>query len=410
MLGFVNFADKGARPLALLRKATNQRTRRINEQLVLRTVYERSPISRAEVARVTGLTRTTVSEVVDSLIGRDLVEEAGTGPSTGGKLPILLRVPADARHLVGVDVDDDQLSGAVVNLQGEIRHRESVPLAGRDGERAAADLEVLVDRLVASTERPLLGIGVATPGLVDTTAGVVRWAVNLDWRDLPLGERLRARTGLPVYVVNDSQAAAMAEWTFGEHVRAMGMVVVKVGNGIGAGVIIDGQLFQGDSSGAGEIGHTRVVADGPGCHCGGRGCLELVASVRAAVVRAADGAASRPESLLASSPVTFEALVEASASGDPLAREVVEEVGRPLGWVLGAVIGILGIHDIVLIGPMTALGEPWLGAVREEARRSALPLLAEQSRIRIGRLGPDVVELGTAALLMNAELGLALAA
>jgi predicted NBD/HSP70 family sugar kinase len=396
--------------VATLRKATNQRTRRINEQLILRTIYEHGPISRAEVSRVTGLTRTTVSDVVDGLLARGLVEEAGTGPSTGGKAPILLRVPADARHLVGVDVDDDQLSGAIVNLHGEIRHRECVALAGRDGERAVNDLEALVDRLVAAAERPLLGVGVGTPGLVDTASGVVRWAVNLDWRELALAERLHARTGLPVYVVNDSQAAAMAEWTFGAHVRARGMVVVKVGNGIGAGIIIEGQLFQGDPVGAGEVGHTRVVDDGPLCHCGSRGCLEMVAGVRAAVASAAVRAASHPDSRLGAAPVTFAALVEAVAAGDPLALEVVAEVARPLGRILGAVIGVLGIHDIVLIGPMTALGDPWLEVVREEARRSALPILAEESRIRIGRLDADLVEVGTAALLMSAELGLELAA
>lgn len=396
--------------MVILRKATNQRTRRINEQLVLRTIYDRSPISRAEVARVTGLTRTTVSDVVDGLLGRGLAEEAGIGPSTGGKAPILLRVPADARHLVGVDVDDDQLSGAIVNLQGEVRHRERVPLTSRDGDQAVVELEALVDRLVATAQSPLLGVGVGTPGLVDTTSGVVRWAVSLDWRDLPLGARLRERTGLPIYVVNDSQAAAMAEWAFGRHERAVGMVVVKVGNGIGAGIIIDGQLYQGDTSGAGEVGHMAVVPDGPACHCGSRGCLEMVAGVRAAVASATEQAATRPGSMLHGREVTFDSLVEACAAGDDLALDVARQVARPLGWALGAMTGILDIHDVVLIGPMTALGEPWLSVVREEAARSVLPLLAERTRLRVGRSGPDAVELGTAALLMTSELGLALAA
>lgn len=396
--------------MAILRKATNERTRRINEQLILRTIYARNPISRAEVARVTGLTRTTVSDVVEGLLARGLTEEAGTGPSTGGKAPIMLRVPADARHLVGVDVDDDRLSGAIVNLHGQIRHREAVPLAGRDGERAVSDLEDLVVRLVSHAERPLLGIGVGTPGLVDTASGVVRWAVNLDWRDLPIAARLRARTGLPVYVVNDSQAAAMAEWTFGEHERARGMVVVKVGNGIGAGIVIDGQLFQGDPSGAGEVGHTRVTDDGQRCHCGSRGCLETVSGVRATLSRASRLAARSQGSSLGKPPVTLTVLGIAASAGDELACQIIAEAGRPLGRIVGAMIGLLAIHDIVLIGPMTALGEPWLAVIREEARRSALPLLAEESRIRIGCLEHDVVELGTAALLMHSELGLELAA
>jgi N-acetylglucosamine repressor len=396
--------------LAVLRKATHRNTRRFNEQFVLRTIYGRSPISRADVARATGLTRTTVSDVMDDLLAEGLVEEVGVGPSTGGKAPILLRVPSDARHLVGIDVDDDRISGAVVNLHGEIRARDTVPLASRDGDRALAALEGLVDRLVAGAERPLLGIGVGTPGLVDTARGVVRWAVSLDWREVPLAARLRARTGRPVIVVNDSQAAAMAEWTFGGHEGSEGMVVIKIGNGIGAGVVVGGRLYQGESSGAGEVGHSRVVAEGAPCRCGSRGCLEVVSGVRAAIARAGALRAVYPASALASLPLTFQALVEASAAGDPLAHRVARDVGRPLGRVLGTIVGVLDIQHIVLIGPMTQLGEPWLSAVTDEARRSSLPLLAQQTRIEVGRVGQDAVELGTAALLMSSELGLALAA
>jgi predicted NBD/HSP70 family sugar kinase len=394
----------------LLQKATNQLTRRTNERLVLRTIYERSPLSRADVSRLTGLTRTTVSGVVDDLIELGLTEEAGFGPSTGGKAPIMLRVPTDARHTVGVHVDDERISGAVVNLHGEIRQRASAPLRSRDGETAIAGLEALVDRLVGAAERPLLGIGVGAPGLIDTASGVVRWAVNLDWRELPLGERLARRTGLPIRVVNDSQAAAMAEWTFGHHEGASAMIVLKVGWGIGAGIILGGRLYQGDDSGAGEVGHIRVRDDGPSCRCGNRGCLETVAGVRGLLARATDLLASGVRSSLGEGELTLEAVAGAYREEDGLAAQVVMETAMALGRTLGTITGTLDIRDIVVIGPMSALGEGWLAAVRREARRSALPLLAERSTIRFGRLGPDVVELGAAALLMTSELGLVPAA
>jgi hypothetical protein len=152
-------------PSATAEKATHQLTRRSNERLVLRTIYEQGPISRAEVARVTSLTRTTVSDVVDDLMRDELVLETGTGRSTGGKAPILMEVPADARHLVGVDVDRDRISGAVVNLRGEVRARASRDLVGKDGHAAMRDLEGLVRDLAGAAERPLVGIGVGTPGL-----------------------------------------------------------------------------------------------------------------------------------------------------------------------------------------------------------------------------------------------------
>ncbi len=273
-------------PAATLEKATHQATRRSNERLVLRTVFEQGPLSRADVARATGLTRTTVSDVVEGLIGDGLAREMGVGPSTGGKAPILLEVPADARHLVGVDVDRDRLSGAIVNLRGEVRGRASRDLAGRDGPEALDDLASLVTELTRAALVPLAGIGVGTPGLVDTATGVVRWAVGLEWCDVAVGPRLAELTGLPVIVVNDSQAAAMGEWAFGRHDASTAMIVLKVGEGIGAGIVIGGRLYPGDDAGAGEIGHTRVGEGEALCRCGGRGCLETVASLRAVLERA----------------------------------------------------------------------------------------------------------------------------
>lgn len=399
-----------AMPSSTVEKATHQLTRRSNERLVLRTIYEQGPMSRADVARVTSLTRTTVSDVVDDLMRDDLVLETGTGRSTGGKAPILIEVPADARHLVGVDVDRDRISGVVVNLRGEVKARASRDLAGHDGEAALCDLERLVCDLTEAADRPLVGIGVGTPGLVDAGTGTVLWAVGLDWHDVPVAERLAALTSLPVVVVNDSQAAAMAEWAFGRHDTSSAMIVVKVGEGIGAGVVIGGRLYPGDDSGAGEIGHTRVSETEAPCRCGGQGCLETVASLRAVLEEASRLAPGQPASRLAGSPVTRASVLAAFRDGDALARQVVLAAAVPLGRVLGAVIGTLGVRDVVLVGPMTDYGDEWLAAVVAETRRSALGLLVDRSHIHLGTTGTDVVELGAAAMLMTSELGLALAA
>lgn len=391
-------------------KATHHDTRRSNERLVLRTIHEDGPLSRADVARSTGLTRTTVSDLVERLLQDGLVVEAGTGPSTGGKAPILLRVPADARQLIGIDVDRDRVSGVVVDLQGVVCLRETRQLGARDGTEALKELDALALSLVASADRPLVGVGVGTPGLVDTATGTVRWAVGLDWKDEPVGARLSAITGLPAIVVNDSQAAAMAEWTFGRHDTGSAMIVVKVGEGIGAGIVLGGRLYAGQDSGAGEIGHTRVTDEEIACRCGSTGCLETVSSQRAVLARAREAAAGQPGWALAGAEVTHEALLEAFEAGDRTARAIVLESGPPLGRVIGAMIGTLGARDIVLVGPMAQYGEAWLEQVRAEAQRSALPLLVERATIHLGRTGDDVVELGAAAILMTSELGLALVA
>jgi len=397
--------------LASLQKATNQQTRLINEQLVLRTIYDRNPISRADVARATGLTRTTVSDVVEQLLGAGLAEEIGLGRSTGGKAPILLQVPDEARHLVGIEVGDTHLSGAIVNLRGEVRRSVEVPLDGRDGEMALARLDGLIEELVQPSAAPILGIGIGTPGLIDTSTGTVRWAVNLDWRDLPLGARLRERWNLPVHVANDSHAAALGEYTFGGHSPSDSMVVVKVGRGIGAGIVIGGQLYAGEGSGAGEIGHSAIADNYRPCRCGSVGCLETLASTRAVVQRARELAPHAPDSVLnvpgRSEPIDFDELVRAFTDGDDLAREVLLDSARHLGRAIGGLIGTLSIRHVVLVGEMTRFGEPWLTAVRREAHRSALAILADATTIEIGRPGDDLVVLGAAALLMTRELGLA---
>ncbi len=239
-------------PAATPVKATHRQTRRSNERLVLRTIYEDGPLSRADVARATGLTRTTVSDVVESLIADGLVAEAGTGPSTGGKAPILLRVPADARQVIGVDVDQDHLSGVLVDLRGGVCLREARDLVGRDGASALHELESLVLSLRDAADRPLVGVGVGAPGLIDSATGTVRQAVGLDWRDEPVGERLALATGLPTVIVNNSQAAAMGEWAFGRHDNGEAMVVIKVGEGIGAGIVLGGRIYAGDGIGSGR--------------------------------------------------------------------------------------------------------------------------------------------------------------
>ena len=158
-------------------KATHQQTRTFNQQLVLRALHDHSPLSRADLARLTGLTRTSVGDLVGTLIDDGLIEEVGRGRSSGGKSPILLRVAPDGRHLIGLDLGEAQFSGAVVNLSGDILRSIHLPLDGRDGDAAVELVFELVDALRADDRSHLLGIGVGAPGIIDTSTGTVRWSV-----------------------------------------------------------------------------------------------------------------------------------------------------------------------------------------------------------------------------------------
>ena len=194
-----------------MKKATHQQTKQHNRDLVLRTIFANDPISRAEIARITHLTRTTVSDVVSGLLAEGLVHEVGRGESIGGKSPILLSVLADSRYLIGLNLAQDKFIGAVVNLRGEIKETVEVGVHDDNGEKALELVYQILDQLKRKKYKPLVGIGVGAPGLINTREGIILNAVNLEWENLPLGTLLQKKYKIPVLVLNDSQATAIGE-------------------------------------------------------------------------------------------------------------------------------------------------------------------------------------------------------
>jgi len=370
-----------------MKKATHQQTKQHNRDLVLRTIFANESISRAEVARGTHLTRTTVSDVVSGLLAEGLVEEVGRGESLGGKSPILLGIVADSRYLVGLNLAQDKFTGAIVNLRGEIKEMVEAPVHDDNGKNALNLVYQMIDQLMKKKIKPIVGIGVGTPGLVNTREGVVVNAVNLEWQDLPLSQLLEKKYKVPVQVLNDSQAAAIGEYVYGgEHAPDKNLVVVNVIHGIGAGILINGRLFQGDGGGAGEIGHVVVQENGELCRCGKRGCLETVASARAVVKQ-------MKMNSLADVVLSFNA-------GNPTANTVIENAGRYLGVSLANLIATLNIQKIVLTGDMTRFGEKWLKAVDASMQTGTLTRIAEGTKLEIGKLDYRACILGASAFLL----------
>jgi predicted NBD/HSP70 family sugar kinase len=377
-------------------KATHAQTRALNASLVLRAIYDLGPISRAQIARLTGLTRTSVGELVSELERDGLAEDVGRGPSTGGKAPTLVALVDDARQLVTLDLGERTFSAALVNLRGTIRRRATRDLQGGDVNTAVALVTDLIDEMLVGDHPPILGISVGTPGIVEAD-GTIRWALNLSLGDLRLGDILRARYGLPTIVANDSWAAAIATFLFRRDGRPSNLVAINVGRGIGAGLVLNGNLFEGDRRGAGEIGHIVVDPGGEKCHCGRFGCLETVASAPA-ILRAAAAAGLGADNLAD--------LGALAAEGDPVAVAVVRDAGRALGNAIAHLLGVLDVREIVVHGSVTALGEPWLNAIRQEAVSRSLGPMARETNLIDGGLGEDLTLLGAAAMLLTSELGL----
>lgn len=394
-----------------MQKAIPRRARVRNTQLVLKTIYAKEPISRAEVARVTNLTPPTVSDVVASLIASGLVDEVGYAPSTSGRRAILLKVLDDSRQLVGLDLSREDFRGALANLRGQITHRVDLPLQGRDGDAALALVYDLVDELVKSASSPLLGIGIGAPGLVDAAEGVLQQSVNLNWRYIPFRNLLQKRYDLPVYMANDSQVGALAVYTFGDRPEnGLPLVVINASWGVGAGIIIDGQLLHGSPVGAGEIGHTTVVPNGELCACGNHGCLETIASSRSIIRRVKTLAENNPHSSFNElvsdlDQIDMETVFQALEAGNEDVRQVILETGQALGIAAANLVGVLGSCQILIRGSVARFGQLLLEPMRDEMDRRTLPALARVSELGIADVGPDIVIQGATALVLHNELG-----
>ncbi|HVM70917.1 MAG TPA: ROK family transcriptional regulator [Anaerolineales bacterium] len=370
-----------------MKKATYQQTKQHNRDLVLRTIFASETVSRAEVARITSLTRTTVSDVVNGLIAEGLVDEVGRGESLGGKMPILLSIVPDSRYAIGLNLGQEKFVGAIVNLRGEIKETVEIPVHDKNGQQALEAVYQIINQLVRTRLKPIIAIGVGTPGLVNTSQGTVLNAVNLDWQDLPLGKLIHKKFKLPVSILNDSQATAIGEYVYGGSAEAEGnLIVVNVKHGIGAGILINGRLFQGDGGGAGEIGHVVVQENGELCRCGKRGCLETVSSASAVLRRL------RMDSL--------DQVLAAYEAGQAEACLVIANAAHYLGISLANLIGIMNIQKIILTGDMTRFGSGWMEMVRSSMQAAALSRMSEGVHLEMGTLDYRACILGASAHLV----------
>ena len=370
-----------------MKKATSLQTKHHNRDLVLRTIFANSSISRAEIARVTNLTRTTVSEVVSGLLLEGLVEEVGRGESLGGKTPILISIAPDSRYLIGMNLAQNKFVGAIVNLRGEIKERIEVTIDDNDRQKALESVYKILNELTHKKLKPIVGIGVGAPGLINSSEGIVINAVNLDWHDLELGKLLKKKYHLPVSILNDSQASAIGEYVYDDkHEQEGNCIVVNVNQGIGAGILINGRLFQGDGGGAGEIGHVVVIENGELCRCGKHGCLETVSSTRAVLQQL--------------NKTSIDEVISAFTRNDDRTRQIVAKAGHYLGVSLANIVGMLNIHKIILTGDMVRFGADWLNIVKSSMEESALSRMSHETSLVVGRFGYDACVLGSAAFLL----------
>lgn len=336
--------------------ATSVQLKERNMARVLSIIRTQGPISRISIAKELDLSPPTVSSVVDELLSSQLVEEVGVGLSGGGRKPVLLALKPGSMHALGADLSDQAVTVAIVNLAGQVVETKGRTLPeGVAWPKMRQALAELIEEMQGKYE--LFGLGVVAPGII-SPEGMLHYASNQGWRDLPLLEDCQAIFKGNVAVENNVRAMALGEYWFGAGQGLENLVMVRLGGGIGSGIISGGQIFRGDLGAAGEIGHVTVDPHGPRCHCGNRGCLEAEAALPALLKRWGG---------------TQDEFITAVASGEARARQIVEEAGEPLGIAIANMINLFSPRMIAMASPIPRLVEILLPVVRRVVDERAIP-------------------------------------
>jgi len=338
--------------------------RNINKQMVLNFVRDREPISRAELSRVTELQRSTISIIIDELVQEGLIEEIGTGDSTGGRRPTMLRLRPEGAMAIGVDVTPTVTTVALSDIVGRILSRESFETDSNLKNCQTKLIEVITNLKEKNRERNIEGIGVSLPGLVDPDSGKALYIPYFKWREWNIRDEIKTATGMDVIIDNDANAAAMAELWFGrpEISSARDFILVLVAEGIGTGIIFDGQIYRGDYGAAGEFGHMIVGQNSVvPCSCGNHDCWEAFSSNRAAVARYSKATESN---------VTFSNLIDLALGGEQSAIDVLSETAHYLGIGITNLIVGLSPETVVVTGEITKAWSLVAEAFKEPVRTS----------------------------------------
>ncbi|MEU5369649.1 ROK family transcriptional regulator [Streptomyces sp. NPDC005951] len=371
---------------------------RANLERVVRAVRMAGSLTQAEIARSTGLSAATVSNIVRELKDGGTVEVTPT--SAGGRRARSVSLSGDAGIVIGVDFGHTHLRVAIGNLAHQVLAEESEPL---DVDASSAEgfdrAEVLVKRLIEATgisPDKVIGVGLGVPGPIDLESGTLgSTSILPGWTGINPSEELSGRLGVPVYVDNDANLGALGELVWGSGRGVKDLAYIKVASGVGAGLVIDGTIYRGPGGTAGEIGHITLDESGPVCRCGNRGCLETFTAARYVLplLQPSHGPG-----------LTMERVVQLAREGDPGCRRVIGDVGRHIGSGVANLCNLLNPSRVVLGGSLAEAGELVLGPIRDSVSRYAIPSAARQLSVLPGALGGRAEVLGALALVLS-EMG-----
>jgi predicted NBD/HSP70 family sugar kinase/biotin operon repressor len=379
--------------------------RDINRQIVLNYVREREPISRAEIARETDLQRSTISAIVEALKTEGLVEEIGEGQSTGGRRPTMLRLRTKEAIAIGVAITPTRTMVATSDLAGRVIEEREF-LTDADPEKTLPEVIALVRDFSRRNNGSIEAVGVSLPGLVDPSTGNAVYVPYFKWRDIPISELISTAVGLPVVIDNDANAVALAELWFGrpEVSDARDFILVLVAEGVGTGIIFDGQVYRGQRGAAGEFGHMVIGTHAPvPCSCGNHDCWEAFSSERAATARYMELSGVNAPSL------GFKQLVDQALNGESNAKAALIETAHYLGiGISNLVVGFS--PEAVVVGGEIARAWPLIESALTETIEHSVRRGLPSAIIRPSTLGEQPELRGALSLVLAGKFAAAFAA
>ena len=392
-----------------VRKVDGRRMQQANRAIVLEIVRTDPTLSRAEIARQTGLSPAAVSGIVDHLLTEGLVLEVGLGIAGGpGRRPRRLAFNPSARAALGIALDVREVRAALVDLGGSIAvvERAEIPEGAAPAEALAVAARTARRVLQEAGVRPVIGVGMAIPGMVGWPGGVSLFSPNAGWREVPVRAEMERLLGRPVLVDNEVRALALAEHRYGAAQGVGTAVFLDAGYGMGGAVILAGSLYRGVRGAAAEIGHNTVEPDGPICACGNRGCLEVFASTHGLLARAYGVLAAGVPSILQGA-LTVPLVLAAAERGDPLAVELTGRAATYLGLAVANAMDNWDPDLAVLSGPMIRISDAYFAAVLAAANRAVLETGRDRIPIVRATLGDEAKIIGAAALAISDYLAAA---
>ncbi|QUW21541.1 ROK family transcriptional regulator [Sporosarcina sp. Marseille-Q4063] len=381
-----------------MRQGTFQWMKSVNKSIILNKIRTDAPISRAQIAKETKLTPPTVSSNVKELIEQGIVKESELGKSQGGRKPTMLLIDNSAFSIVGVDIGPDMIECVMADLSGKISNRSSNKLTTSiTNKQFLTILKECIRTCIGgspTSNDKIIGIGVAMHGVVEVETGTSLVAPILGLKNIPIKEELEKEFDLDVKVENDARAIALGESWFGDHGPLESMLVVNIGRGVGAGLVMNGNLYHGSHDIAGEVGHMTIDLNGEVCECGNPGCLQTFITGPAIARRAQKFITKNQHDL------SGEQIYELAVIGDENIASVFKETGEIIGVGLTNLIHIINPEKIVLSGGVTKSGKLILPEIRKSIENRALTPKAKQTAISVSKLGDDATLKGAVALLL----------